>query len=366
MNKVYKVQRFPVSSNNSLRAWSAADEHILKFISQDISKNSSISILNDRFGYLSVFLNENKPNIISHFKSQEDAIVANFKLNNLQFESLNSTSLLNDDSTKYDMVAMKVPKSMDLFHLFLLKAFKLSHSGTKIYCGFMTRHFTKQMFEIASRYFENVNQSLAWKKSRVLILSEPKAKVEDIHPIHTLSFSNQKEEQLLFKQYFGVFSADHIDYATQFLLANLNVDASAKVILDLACGNGIIAQEIRTQSITSEIHLLDDSYLAIESAKMNITSGKNHFHYNHHLNDFKDQFFDLVVCNPPFHFEHENTIDIALGLFGGVSRVLKKSGKFILVSNLHLNYKTHLSKLFEKVEVINMNKKFEVICCILY
>jgi len=363
LSAVHIIQRFPLSSNRSLKAWSAADEHILKFVNEEISEKSSISIINDRFGYLSVSLNKYKPNIISDFKSQEDAIESNYKLNSIDTSILRFTHLIDDDNAKYDLVTLKIPKSLDLFHLFLISAHKNSHSESKVFCGFMTKHFTKQMLEIASHYFVNVEQSLAWKKSRVIILSKPKMQLEEIIPIKTISYLNHRDEKLLFKQYFGVFSANHIDYATQFLLANLNIDESAKNILDLACGNGVIAHEIRNQSETAEIHLHDDSYLAIESARMNLSKGDNHFHYNYHLGDFKDEFFDLVVCNPPFHFEHENTIDIALQFFKGVSRILKKDGVFIIVSNLHLNYKTHLSKIYNNVEVINMNKKFEIIKC---
>lgn len=323
----------------------------------------SISIFNDRFGYLSVSLHKYNQRIVSHFKSQMDAIEANYKHNNLKNHIPEFSVLLDSRDTQSDIVAMKVPKSMELFHLFLIKIYQMSHADTKVYCGFMTKHFTKQMLEIAALYFGTVEQSLAWKKSRVLILSKPKNNIKEVSPINKISFTNENGEQILFRQYFGVFSSKHIDFATQFLLANLSIEKSVSTALDLACGNGVIAHHIRQQSETTKIHLLDDSYLAMESAKLNIKNGSNFFHYNYHLDDFENDYFDLIVCNPPFHFEHENTIDIALQLFRGVSRVLKKGGEFILVSNLHLNYKTHLSKIFNRVEVINMNKKYELIGC---
>lgn len=361
MDTTYNIQRFPATSNRSLKAWSAADEHILKHLEPEIQPFSSVSIINDRFGFLSLHLAKNKPSILTHFKSQEDAIHYNLDKNNIDLEDF--SYLTDNTEIKKDFVLLKIPKSMDLFHFFIMKAHSISKDSSKVYCGFMTKHFTKQMITIASQYFDQVDQSLAWKKSRILTLSSPKPKTVPVPPIKAIPFVNHRGEHLEFSQYFGVFSSNHIDYATQFLLENLMVDPRAEKALDLASGNGVIASELRAQSKNIEIHLLDDSHLAIESSKMNLKEGSNYFHYGYSLDHFGDQFFDLVVSNPPFHFEHENTIEIALQLFREVARVLKNNGEFILVANLHLNYKTHLVHIFKNVDVLNMNSKFEVLRC---
>ncbi len=363
MNELLNIHRFPKSSDQSLKAWSAADEHLIKYVLDDNTDNCKFSIINDRFGYLTLNLYSTVPNIITHFKSQEDAIIKNFESNNLDSGKIKFSNLINSEDKACDRIVLKIPKSLDLFHLFLIKAHKLCKADTKVFCGFMTRHFTKQLLEIASLYFKEVKQSRGWKKSRILTLSNPKKDTEEIEPLHTIPFLNYRGEHLSFKQYYGVFSSRHIDYATQFLLQHLSVDSTTKRALDLASGNGVIAHEIRAQSKHAEIHLLDDSYLAIESSRLNIKEGDNHFHHDHKLKKFEDEYFDLIVCNPPFHFEYENTIDIALRLFKEVSRILKSNGYFVQVSNLHLNYKTHLSKSFKSVKVIGRNSKYEIIKC---
>ena len=63
---------------------------------------------------------------------------------------------------------------------------------------------------------------------------------------------------------------------------------------------------------------------------------------------FKDDYFDLVISNPPFHFEHETNIEVAIRLFHDVKRCLKSEGRFELVASQHLNFKTHLIKIFKK------------------
>jgi len=254
------------------------------------------------------------------------------------------------------------PKSMGLFRLFLVHIHQSVTEDTAVICSFMTKYFTKQMLAIASEYFDITEQSLAWKKSRLLILSNPK-KNNNYNIINSIQHTDLSNETVEIKQYYGVFSAKHIDYATQFLIENLELDSNVGRVLDVASGNGIIAYEILKLKSDVELHLIDDSYLANASAKINLEHTDAMIHYDNNLDKLEDEYFDLVVCNPPFHFEHENTIEIALELFSGIERVLHEDGRFLCVANLHLNYKTHLTRIFQDVDVMALNGKFVVYEC---
>ena len=130
----------------------------------------------------------------------------------------------------------------------------------------------------------------------------------------------------------------------------------------MACGNGVIAKAIQLQKPKTEIYLTDDSYLAIESARLNIDGPGIHYYWNDGLDDIPDRSLDLAVSNPPFHFGHETNIEVTIRLFREVSEKLKPAGRFVCVANQHLNYKTHLEKLF-KVKVLAQNDKFIVYEC---
>jgi len=134
-------------------------------------------------------------------------------------------------------------------------------------------------------------------------------------------------------------------------------------ILDLGSGNGILAWKVRQMNKTANINLLDDNFLAIESSKMNMPEGENFYHFEDSLKHISNNSYDLVISNPPFHFEYENNIEISLELFTQVAKILKPGGSFQLVGNRHLNYKTHLSQLFESIEVVAENEKFVVYNC---
>jgi 16S rRNA G1207 methylase RsmC len=171
------------------------------------------------------------------------------------------------------------------------------------------------------------------------------------------------------KQYLGVFSANNVDYATQFLLESIPLKADDQLILDLASGNGIIAHSIN-QSYKEkawsqpQIHLMDDDFLAVESSKLNLQGDQFVFKFNDNLSIFKEEYFDLIVSNPPFHFEHEVNIELPLSLFEQAQKALKKGGRFILVFNRHLTYRSQLQKLFNACNIIAENPRFVVLECV--
>ena len=354
-NKDYSIKRYPVSKNNSLKPWGASDELCVNYISEHNVKK--IAIANDSFGFLSVCLNGYLPCIIVNNKTQELSIKNNLEQNKIPQQNVHFSYPLKALEKNIDIGILKIPKALDLFELYLQQLHQnLSVEGT-IVCGFMTKYFTPQLLKIAEKYFNHIEQSKAVKKARLLILKQKKA-IEPVQLLHTIDYKNQK-----IKQYYGVFSANHIDYATQFLIEHFALDATEKTVLDLASGNGILAKTVLEQNPTAEVHLLDDSYLAIASSKLNLSEYNCHYHHAYNLDQFEDNFFNLVISNPPFHFEYETNISVPLGMFTQVARCLKPTGRFIMVANRHLSYKKHLQNRFSSVEIIAENAKFVVYEC---
>lgn len=356
----FEITRFPSSSNKSLKAWSAADEHMLIAVEELKLETEKACIYNDRFGYLSLNVQATEVYSIITHHSQKSAIDFNASNNDLS-SKIAYQYPLDKSENRNDLALIKVPKSLDLFELFLIDAVKQCKDNAVVICGFMTRHFTPQMITIAERYFDNVVQSKAWKKSRTLHLTGPKQN-ENRTPINVIKYKTLEEKEAQLQQYYGVFSANHIDYATQFLLEHLPQIKDDSIIMDLACGSGIIGKSVLERNPNIELHLLDDSFLAIESCKLNIHNEGVNYHFANNLDAIPKQNFDLVLCNPPFHFEHENTIEIALSLFKGARRIMKEDGMFICVANQHLNYYTHLTQYFSNIEKIG-NSKFIVYRC---
>ena len=354
-----KIIRYPSTTDRSLKAWSAADEFLLEQVLEQNLSEKKIITYNDRFGYLNCQLHQSDVLSVISYKSQEKSHKINRENNGLMFYDTRLVNPLSSIDEKFDIVLMKIPKSVNLFELYLAQIVTCIKEDTVVYCSFMTRHFTKQLLAISNKYFEVVEQTLAKKKARVLILKKKK-ELKENELINKLSLGDGQ----ILKQYYGVFSAKEIDKATQFFINNLHVEENTYEVLDLAAGNGVLGYTIQKQLPNCKLHIIDDFYLAVESAKLNLKGEDISFYYNDTLKEIGENSIDLVVSNPPFHFEYETNIEVSLRLFKEVSYCLKQGGEFQMVANRHINYGPHLERIFNKVIRVMQNDKFEIYKCI--
>ena len=109
------------------------------------------------------------------------------------------------------------------------------------------------------------------------------------------------------------------------LFSNLQFDS----ILEIGCGTG--KNTIFLARIGSIVHAVDFSHGMIEKAKEKIQTDHVHFSIMDITNhwDFKDQFFDLIVCN--LVLEHIENLSF---VFSEASRVLGPKGYFF-INELH-------------------------------
>ncbi len=359
LGKTYQVKRYPPTQHRSLQAWSAAEEYLLHYFNEEISQPGKIGIWHDRFGFLRLLLDEQAPFSVSTYHSQTQAIELNLSGHGYQLDGHRLRKVTDTLSGPIDTGLVRIPKSWDLFELYLSQVHQLLHTEGSCMAGFMTRHFSPQIVKIGQKYFEEVRQSKAWKKARLLLLDNPKS---DVPPLQLNRV--EWDEQLQLQQYPGVFSAQHIDPATRLLLQHVHLDSEENRILDLGTGNGIIATVLHARYPNRSYHLTDDSYLAIASAKLNLQGAQIHYHAVDSLDEFDDKSLDAVVSNPPFHLEYENNIEVTLRLFKEVHRCLRPGGSFQLVGNRHLNYRSHLQRIFKQVETLKEDDRFGVYRCV--
>jgi 16S rRNA G1207 methylase RsmC len=364
----YHLRRYPPTSNRSLQPVSAADELLLAACAERNPEPGRLAVAHDRFGALATCLHAHRPLFVAGFRSQERALALNLRANDLSAEAVTIHHPL-DELPPVELALLRVPKSLDLFELYLAQLTACAEPGAKIIAGFMTRHFTPGLLEVAGRYAGHVEQSRAHKKARLLHLRN----LRTAGPRPGELRRTVAWEGRTYEQYYGVFSADHIDYATQFLLAQCTPaflrsclpafaesEDPAPQLLDLACGNGVIGEYLLRMLPEARLTATDDSFLAVASAQLNLPADRATVHYADDLGALADRSIDLAVTNPPFHFGHENNIEVSLGLFRQVRRVLRPGGSFLVVANRHLNYATHLGRLFPSVETVGESEKFVV------
>ena len=282
-----------------------------------------------------------------------------FKLNDIE-QKIKIYKLSEEVHSKFDIIIIKLPKSLELYDFYLNQIQKYRTPNTIVYVLFMTRHFTDKILKISSNYFKKLEQSKIVKKARILKLSETKQMTENSLD-KSMSF-----QEIDLQTTAGMFAKSAIDKATKFLLENLNekqVSFTGNGI-DLGSGSGLISFYLKRSFPELEIIGIEDYYLSylksVETAKKN--SLEIEFLWSDSLNNIADNSQDFIISNPPFHFEHINTVEISFSLFKEAKRVLKKGAFFIIVYNNHLNYLSFLKSLFNCMQLAK-NDKFTVIRC---
>ncbi|MFD1552388.1 hypothetical protein DNU06_10850 [Putridiphycobacter roseus] len=350
-----KLNRFPKSNSSSLQAFNAADELIHATFP---SLSGEVGIFNDAFGYLTCQYHNNNPIVVCDLQSQVISAKKNLKANHLALDQKNFKQLFDLKSNALETVLFKIPKSNEAFEMYLQFIHQAIKADGRVVCGFMTKYFNAGMVTIAEKYFKDISQTKATKKARLLLLSNKKEVETPFQKLNNLTYKD-----LTVKQYYGVFSADKIDYATEFLLDNLTIPEQTDNVLDLACGNGIIGKVVAQKTNIENLHFIDDSSLAIASAKLNNIEKQQYFHHHYNLHEFEDNYFDWILTNPPFHFGHIIDISIPLMLFEESYLKLKPNGRLTVVANASLGYLPTLEKLFKKVETNRNNPKFIIYEC---
>ena len=165
----------------------------------------------------------------------------------------------------------------------------------------------------------------------------------------------------------GVFSAGHLDRATDLLLGTLEGEApdlnlSGVRVLDLGCGAGVIGAWAASRG--AEVTLLDADLSSVRSAAATLEASGLAGRVRHSDVDAaleQDEApFELVLSNPPFHVGRGVVLDVAAEFIRAAWRRLRPGGRLVLVHNEFLPYQAQLSG-WQDVQVLAHASGFKVL-----
>lgn len=166
----------------------------------------------------------------------------------------------------------------------------------------------------------------------------------------------------------GVFAHGRLDRGTALLVEALaGADAKQSVsgrVLDFACGAGPIAIALAAAGEAMDLTLLDDSVLALESARRSLEANGVEAElvasdgFSELLDADPVPEFDWIISNPPFHRGIHQNLDITRKFLEDSRKLLTRNGRLCLVANVHLPYQRWLSELFSDVQVIAADREY--------
>ena len=379
------LQRMPLTRNDPLRAWDAADEYLLQHLQPQHNQPlpafhnaKRILVINDQFGALSLALSlanqgDNKQQIISwgDSKLSELALAHNCQFNTIAKPVQYLPSTQQPDGT-FDLVIIKVPKVLGLLEHQLIGLRPFINQGSTIIAAGMSKHIHSSTLKTCVRIIGTTTTSLAVKKARLVFIS-PTIKADKQHDLHpTLTASpypvvyDEPTLGITLSNHANVFSKEKLDIGARFFIENFHqLPKACENVIDLGCGNGVLTVMAGKQLPKAQFHLLDESYMAIASAQQNCQQSLDkqqcHFYISDCLSQYTGPKADLILCNPPFHQQHTVGDQIAWRMFKQSAAQLSSEGQLWVVANRHLGYHQKLKRLFKYCKTVAANKKFVIL-----
>ena len=356
--------RHPEQQGEPLQAFDAADEYLLNHLHQQgLPADARVLLLNDNFGALAGNL-LGRADVTSSGDSHLGylALTANLTRNRLAADALTFVPASEAAQSPFDLVLIRVPKTLALLEEQLIRLHGQLAPGAQVMAAAMIKHLPRAAGDLLEKYIGPVHASLAVKKAR-LLFATPEAKPAPVSPYPTRYRLEQPPLDLL--NHANLFCREGLDIGTRAFLPHLPKHLSRIRVADLGCGNGVLGIAYALGSPQAELTLVDESYMAVQSAKENWRAALGErpveIRAGDGLAEQAEDSLDLVLCNPPFHQQQVVGDFLAWRMFQQARAALVKGGELWIVGNRHLGYHAKLKRLFRGVEQVAATPKFVVL-----
>lgn len=265
-------------------------------------------------------------------------------------------------------IYLRICKEKPATHHLINQAFThLPHNGRLIVSGFKDEGI-KTYFQKANQLFRNnarlskhgsLYQGFVVKSAKVAGPPLDTRNYDAIRPVATLCGKPVFSKP-------GVYGWNKIDQGSAFLVEFLQhmwneCPPTVNSVLDLGCGYGYLSLAMANQSIQRRV-ATDNNAAATACARFNAHEwGLPIQVVDADCGDAINDWFDLILCNPPFHTGFD--VDSALHdrFLQAASVRLSKNGTAFFVVNSFLALEKKAAGYFGKTSLLANNGKFKIL-----
>ena len=356
--------RQPEQHNDPLQAFDAADEYLLSYLAeQQPNAATRVLVLNDSFGALAASL-EGHVQVTSSGDSflAAQGLEKNLLRNGKAFDAVSFIPASQVPVGPFDRVLIRVPKTLALLEEQLIRLQGQLAPGAEVIAAAMVKHLPRAAGELLEQYIGPMHASLALKKARLLIATVGERPAA-VSPYPTRYALDTPAIALL--NHANVFCRESLDIGTRAFLPHLPTGLGSARVADLGCGNGVLAIASALQNPDAHYTLVDESYMAVQSAAENWQAALGDREVIVRADDGlagqAPQSLDVVLCNPPFHQQQVVGDFLAWRMFQQAREALVVGGALYIVGNRHLGYHSKLARLFRGVEQVAATHKFVIL-----
>lgn len=280
------------------------------------------------------------------------------------------------------LVLLQLPKSLAELEEIADAVARWSAPDVVLIAGGRVKHMTPTQNDVLARNFAQVQPQRAERKSRLIVVSEPReAPVDPPFPV------TARHDGLTLVAHGGAFAGARLDIGTRALLDALalspalrqaqgpsspalrqaqgptEVEAPPRV-LDLGCGTGALAVSYALAHPEAQVTATDRSAAAVASARATVAANgvidRVTVTHDDAASGVADASVDVVLLNPPFHLGSSVHTGAATRLFEAAARVLRPGGELFTVYNSSLGYRAQLERLIGPTAQLHRTPKFTV------
>jgi len=265
------------------------------------------------------------------------------------------------------LVLLRLSKSNDRLDEVARAVARWAAPDAVLLCGGVSKHMNLSQNDVLRRYFGEVTASRGRGKSRLLIAQDPlRAAATRADTTQPWPRSVHVDELgMTIVAHGGVFAGASLDQGTRVLLEVADQAVpTARVAVDLGCGNGVIATVLARRRPRLQVVATDVSRAAVLSTRATAEANGVADRVRVTRSDAGDELdagsAQLVLCNPPFHEDTTVSTDAAEAMFRNAATILQAGGELWCVWNSHLRYRPALERAVGPTRQVVRTDKFTV------
>ncbi len=296
------------------------------------------------------------------------------------------------------LVLLQLPRSLAELDEIAQAVARWADPEVVMLAGGRVKHMTHAMNEVLGRSFDEVTAGLAARKSRVLTARRARSAAEPGGPSSPV-WGRDPDLPFVVAAYGATFGGATLDHGSRLLLRSLRenppavrgssvlrtsaeredalgavaeqsdaLPEAARRVVDLGCGNGVLAVSAALALPGARIIASDQSAAAVAATRLTAevagVADRVEVHRADATEAVPDGWADLILLNPPFHTGATVHAGVAHRLIRSCARALAPGGELRLVFNSHLGYRPLVERVIGPSRQVSRDRTFTVLSAV--
>jgi len=288
--------------------------------------------------------------------------------------------------TGAELVLLQLPRSLAELDEIAQAIARWASPNVTVLAGGRVKHMTRAMNEVLGRSFAQVAAGLAARKSRVLTATVPLT-AERLGEPRFPVWGEDPDLPFRMAAYGATFGGATLDHGSRLLLAGLAeaagaprrtvdpgtdglIDNPPRRIVDLGCGNGVLAVSAALAFPDARVIATDQSAAAVAATRLTAETAEVADRVEVLRADgaeaVPDGWAELILLNPPFHSGSTVHAGVAHRLIRSCARALvpassNGAGELRMVFNSHLAYRGLVERVIGPSRQVARDRTFTVL-----